>query len=245
VAVLDTALPAALFRRARRAIARLRGERLKQSYWTTFWMALDAQPLHALEEAVLRLARLALPAGHACTGAEWWLGRSHTTDVPIEFHFDQDVKLRDAGGPLRHPATSTVFFFNRVRGGQLAVTDQVAGKRGEPRPAQAGAMEAVAPRANRYAIFDGRLLHGVLDRDGRIPTRKLSGPQGRLRLTLVVNFWTARPTGVPAWSESRAYRALAPTPAARGTAGTGRRTGRRRTRRSGTRAGSSRPRRRP
>lgn len=197
VRVVDAALPPSLFRRAREAIRRLGRERIARSYWTTFWMPLSEEPRHALEEAVLALAREALPKRHGCEGAEWWLGRSYTTDVPIEFHVDQDVKLREAGGPLVHPAISTVLFFNRVRGGQLAVLD-------ESRP-----LQAVPPRANRYAIFEGDRVHGVLDANGRVPTGKLPGPKGRLRLTLVVNFWRSRPTGVPTWTESRAYRRLA------------------------------------
>ena len=213
--VVEEALPPAAFRSLRRAIARLGQERLRQSYWTTFWMPLDALPLHPVEEAVLLLSKLALPARHRCTGAEWWLGRSHTTDVPIELHFDQDVRLREAGGALLHPSISTVLFFNRVRGGQLAITDQRADKRGDPRPARASAMEAVAPRANRYAIFDGDRLHGVLDARGRIPEGKLPGPPGRLRLTLVVNFWKRRPTEVPLWSEAKAYRRLSTAKAGR------------------------------
>ena len=208
VRVVEQALEPALFRRLRTAVGRLGTERLKQSYWTTFWMPLKAPPLHPVEEAVLALSRLALPRGHRCTGAEWWLGRGHTTNVPIELHFDQDVRLREAGGPLVHPAVSTVLFFNRVRGGQLAITDQRPDKRGRPRPARAGAMETVAPRANRYAIFEGDRLHGVLDARGLIPEGRLPGPPGRLRLTLVVNFWRKRPTGVPLWSEARAYRRL-------------------------------------
>ena len=53
------------------------------------------------------------------------------------------------------------------------------------------------PRRNRYAIFAGNLFHGVL-----------GGAKGRLRVTLVVNYWDRRPTGVPTWRESGAYRAL-------------------------------------
>jgi hypothetical protein len=236
VAVRDAALRAALFRRARQAIRRLGGERLRQSYWTTFWMPLEAPARNAIEEVVLALAHLALPAGHGCAGAEWWLGRSHTTDVPIELHFDQDVKLRERGGPLRHPHTSSVLFFNRVRGGQLAVTDQRPGPRGEPCPARAGALQTVAPRANRYAVFAGDLLHGVLDAEGRVPSRRLPGPKGRLRLTLVVNFWRECPTGVLPWSRAKAYRALALTP--RGRAAGRARTGPRSTQSPRTRPGS-------
>jgi hypothetical protein len=224
VQIFERGLPDSLFRRARAAIGRLGGERLKQSYWTTFWMPLDdhasalrlrpaprragsSAPHHALEEAVLALAPLAL-GGRRALGAEWWIGRTYTTRVPIEFHFDQDVKLRDAGGPLVHPLASSVLFFNSVRGGQLAVTDQRPDDRGDPRPARPRALEAVKPRANRYAVFAGDRYHGVLDANGEMPTRALAGPRGRLRITLVVNFWRRRPTDVLTWSESRVYRAL-------------------------------------
>lgn len=200
----EGAAPEALVARARRAIGRLGGERFARSYWTTFWLARGAAPSGPVEELALALWAVARPRG--CVGVEWWLGRSYTTRVPVGFHFDQDVK---AARGLRHPALGSVFFFNRVRGGQLAVTDQVAGPGGAPRPAVPTRLETVAPRRNRYAMFDGRLFHGVLDANGRTPGRPLPGPRGRLRLTLVVNYWTRRPTGVPTFAESRAYRALA------------------------------------
>jgi hypothetical protein len=196
VRVIDSALPDALVRRARAAISRLGRERLRSSYFTTFWLPRDVAPAHALEEAVLALWKLARPRG--CAGAEWWIGRSHTTRVPLEFHFDRDVK----GRLRRHPRLSSVFFFNPVRGGQLAVTDQVPGSGAATR------LETIAPRRNRYAVFAGNLLHGVLDARGRTPGPPLPGPAGRLRVTLVVNYWERRPTGVPTWNESGIYRPL-------------------------------------
>jgi hypothetical protein len=205
VRVVEGALPPALFRSARRAVARLGTERLRESYFTTFWLPRGATPAHAVEEAVAALWPIAAP-GARCTGAEWWIGRSYTTVVPIGFHFDQDVKARSG---LRHPILSSVLFFNRVRGGHLAVTDQRPGPRGEPRPRVPGALQAVAPAPNRYAVFDGRLFHGVLDAEANAPGRRLPGPRGRLRVTLVVNFWARRPTGVPEWRRARSYRALA------------------------------------
>ena len=194
-------------RRARRSIARLADTGLRDSYFTTFWLPRGAPPAHPVEAAVLALWQL---AGVRCAGVEWWVGRSYTTDVPIEFHFDQDVKARRG---LRHPRLSSVFFFNAVRGGQLAITDQVAGPRGAPVPAVPHRLQAVKPRANRYALFSGRLLHGVLDARGQTPLGRLSGPRGRLRVTLVINFWERRPTDVPLWSESRAFRMLGHAPA--------------------------------
>ncbi len=202
--VVEPALPLPLLRRARRAIARLGAERLRESYFTTFWLQHGAPAANAVEEAVRALEPLGRAPG--CAGLEWWIGRSYTNAVPIGFHFDQDVK--SARG-LRHPFLSSVLFFNRVRGGQLAITDQRPGPRGEPRPAQPRQLQAIAPRRNRYVVFPGDLLHGVLDARGQTPgARRLAGPRGRLRVTLVVNFWEARPTGVPTFAESRAYRAL-------------------------------------
>ncbi len=194
--VIDAALPDALVRRARAAITRLGRERLRSSYFTTFWLPRGVAPAHVVEEAALALWKLARPRG--CAGAEWWIGRSHTTRIPLEFHFDQDVK----GRRRRHPRLSSVFFFNPVRGGQLAVTDQIPGGGAATR------LETIPPRRNRYAVFPGNLLHGVLDARGRSPGRRLPGPAGRLRVTLVVNYWERRPTDVPTWDESGIYRSL-------------------------------------
>jgi hypothetical protein len=203
--VVDAAIDPSLLRRARRAIARLGTERLRESYFTTFWLQRGARPSHAIEEAVLALWKLAAP-GESVSGAEWWVGRSYTTAVPIGFHFDQDVKALRA---LSHPVLSSVLFFNSVRGGQLAITDQVPGRGGRPVPAEPTRLQAVKPRANRYAIFRGDRLHGVLDANGNTPgSRALAGPRGRLRVTLVVNYWARRPTAVPAWNESRVYPSL-------------------------------------
>ena len=182
-------------RRARAAIARLGSERLRESYFTTFWLPRGTEPAHAVEEAALALWRR---AGVRCAGIEWWIGRAYTTSVPVEFHFDQDVK----GRKVRHPLFSSVLFFNSVRGGHLAVTDQRPGARAASR------LETVKPRRNRYALFPGDLFHGVLDARGRTPGRRLPGPRGRMRVTLVVNFWNEPPAKVPTWKASRVYRRL-------------------------------------
>jgi hypothetical protein len=195
VRVIEAALPDGMVRRARRAVARLGRQRLAESYFTTFWLPRGARPRNAVEEAVLALSRRARVR---CAGMEWWIGRSYTTRLPIEFHFDEDVK----GDARRQPRISSVFFFNQVRGGQLAVTDAT------PQRPVATRLQAVKPRRNRYALFAGNLLHGVLDARGRTPSRPLPGPRGRLRITLVVNYWQKRPAGVPEWSSRGIYRAL-------------------------------------
>jgi hypothetical protein len=55
----------------------------------------------------------------------------------------------------------------------------------------------IEPRRNRYVVFPGNLFHGVLDDEGRVPRIASRRPRGRVRLTLVVNFWGRRPSGVP------------------------------------------------
>src|SRR5438132_9248803 len=83
--VVEPALAPALFRRALRAVRRLGVSRLRDSYWTTFWLPASAAPAQVVEEAILALAKLAAPRG--CRGMEWWIGRSYTTHVPVGFHF--------------------------------------------------------------------------------------------------------------------------------------------------------------
>jgi hypothetical protein len=207
--VIDGAAPPALVARAARLFTRLGTQRMKEGYWTTFWMPLSARPAHAFEELAVALRPHALakagPEAGRIVGIEWWLGRSYTNHVPLGFHFDLDVKGK---GAVRYPVVSSVFFFNEVRGGQLAITDQRPDARGRAVPEQPTRMEAVEPRPNRYALFEGKLFHGVLDANGHVPGRPLKVPQGRMRRTLVINYWGARPSEVPEWGESRAYRVL-------------------------------------
>ena len=66
------------------------------------------------------------------------------------------------------------------------------------------------PRASELA----RLGRPIKTNDLRTPKSnsffaKLNARFG-LRITLVVNFWAGRPGNVPAWSESKLYRALGP-----------------------------------
>lgn len=211
--VIDAAAPPALVSRAARLFTRLGTQRMKEGYFTTFWFPLGAQPARAPANAFEALALALLPharakagpAAERIAGLEWWLGRSYTNRVPLGFHFDLDVKGK---GAVRYPLVSSVFFFNGVRGGQLAITDQRPDARGRAVPPQPTRMEAIVPKPNRYALFDGELFHGVLDANGHVPGRPLETPPGRMRRTLVINYWAARPSDVPTWAESQAYRVL-------------------------------------
>lgn len=201
----DEALSPALFRRLDRALLAVGRERLSATYRTTFWFPLGAPPASLVEVAALELRAL-VPARAA--GVEWWLSRMRPTCVQVDFHQDHDIHLAERTGRRVHPAVSSVLFFNRVRGGLLAVTAEPP----EPdnpacAPDRLDAMDLVAPAPNRLAVFDGRLTHGVLDDRNRVPSGRDGGP-ARLRRAIVLNWWRRRPEGVPLFSESRSYRPL-------------------------------------
>jgi hypothetical protein len=204
--VLDSALPPALFRRLRRAVMALGMEGIRRTYETTFWFDLDTMPGAVPEQVIEALGERFRRRG--ARGVEWWLSRMWTHDVRVDFHRDRDERLALGGGPDRHPRVSSVLFLNRVRGGALAVTAQRPDARHPalvPLPLEA---DLVGPRPNRLAIFDGRLTHGVLDARNAVPASRLR-TQGELRLTLVMNGWTRRPSGVPTYPQAGVYPALA------------------------------------
>ena len=206
VALHEDALPPVAFRRLVRAVRALGNERLRSTYQTTFWWDLG-EPVCLPEVAAAELRRF-VPPGRRVVGAEWWLSRMRTIDVRVDFHRDRDEKLALRTGMVIHPRWSSILFLNRCRGGLLAVTEA------EPNPENPSLapdrldFDLVAPRPNRFVVFDGRLTHGVLDANNRIPTGRLTGA-GELRLTLVVNWWHRRPEDVPSWTEAKAYRSLA------------------------------------
>jgi hypothetical protein len=204
VHVSDGALPAPFFRRIRSQVRALGGERMRSTYQTTFWFALG-RASSVVEEAVL-LLRSHLPS-QPIAGVEWWLSRMKTNRVGVDFHQDRDEKLVKRSGRVRHPRFSSVLFLNRVRGGALAVTLQSPDGGNPscvPLPLEA---DLVAPRANRLVWFEGNLTHGVLDADNQVPNDKKRGV-GELRLSVVLNWWSQPPSGIPTFSEAGVYAPL-------------------------------------
>ena len=205
VHLLQPALREALFRRLRSRVRAVGAERIRRTYQTTFWFDLNRPPGAVTEEAIVTL-RSVLPIDRV-RGVEWWLSRMWTHDVQVDFHRDRDEALAASTGRERHPRFSSVLFLNRVQGGALAVTAQLPDSRNPalvPWPLEA---DLVAPRPNRLAWFDGRLTHGVLDARNQVPDRKLR-QRGQLRLTLVMNWWSVRPSKVPAFGGAGTYAAL-------------------------------------
>jgi hypothetical protein len=206
VHIHDHALPEADFTRLWRKIRALGKERLRQTYQTTFWFDLG-EPTNVVEQAILELRPL-VPLRRGLAGVEWWLSRMRTTDVQVDFHHDRDEKLALRGGPLVHPRFTSLLYMNRVRGGALAVTKAPPCEDNPSLAPDTHDFDLVAPRPNRFTWFRGELTHGVLDANNQIPNGKLPGTS-RLRVTLVMNWWSQRPTDIPTFSESKVYRSLA------------------------------------
>ena len=207
VAAVDEAVAPQLFERTLASVRRV-GERA--SYGKAFWFSFG-EPCCWPEALAMALAPR-MPDRARLLGVEWWLGRMPTTDVPLEFHHDRDLKLFERSGRLSHPLWSSVFFLNRVRGGSLFVTDQRLVHRGTDYrlvPQTAREFASVRPAPNRFVRFPGRLLHGVLDANDRVPSGRLPGPEARPRLSIVLNWWTRRPLAVRRWSPALAYPELA------------------------------------
>ncbi|HVE86722.1 MAG TPA: hypothetical protein VND93_27885, partial [Myxococcales bacterium] len=204
-----------LFAQVARAVLAVGNERLERTYQTTFWFPLSQRPRSVVEEAALALARRLPRAVRAhVTGVEWWLSRMRTSDVPVDFHRDHDIRRARRGRGVAHPVLSSVLFLNRARGGLLAVTaDPPDPRRPSCAPARLDRMDLVRPSPNRFAAFDGRLTHGVLDHRNQVPDRarpKASErARGPLRLAIILNWWTSRPWSVPRFADLRAYPPLA------------------------------------
>ncbi len=207
VQLVDDALPSAEFARLLRGIERLHGERLRAGYQTTFWYDLETPPTNLVERAVGRL-RAYLPSTKNVRGVEWWLSRTRTSNVKVDFHRDRDNAWFDAHQVERHPTWSTVLYLNRCRGGLLAVTRDPPNPENPAFAPDRHEFDLVTPAPNRFAMFSGRLTHGVLDARNQIPGPRLP-TERQWRLAIAINFWRARPMQVPTFSESRHYRSLA------------------------------------
>jgi hypothetical protein len=202
----EPALPPRLFSRLRRAVGKVRDERLRTTYQTTFWF--DFGRPGCLPELAILALREQVPARAGLAGAEWWLSRMYATDVQVDFHQDRDERLALSGGPDVHPSFSSVLFLNRVRGGALVVTAEPPCEDNPARSPAGRAWDLVAPRPNRFVLFPGSLTHGVLDAHNQVPTRRLREP-ARLRQALIINWWRHRPAGIPSFASRGVYRSMA------------------------------------
>ncbi|KAI8839274.1 hypothetical protein BC829DRAFT_492846 [Chytridium lagenaria] len=144
---------------------------------------LHTPPKTALDQIIHQLHANAIslfPAAAEAKYAEWWAHcRPHADGH--QFHFDSDDEGRERveGGKPHHPIVSSVLYLTEVEGlgGPTVVTNQRIGDGLATR----GWM--VAPRLNRFAVFDGKVLHGV------VPGRGFWPNNDDRRVTFMVAFW--------------------------------------------------------
>ena len=112
-------------------------------------------------------------------GAEWWVQLVNPND-PIGFHVvsccaalsiphamhccitqDKDESVASNKQYLKHPIWSSVFYLTDIGGGTLIPNQWSPWGNGyEPNKPEEG--EWVFPKKNKYMLFDGTLLHGVV-----------------------------------------------------------------------------------
>jgi hypothetical protein len=131
-----------------------------------------------------------------------------TSNVQVDFHRDRDEALALRTGRVVHPTYSSVLFLNRCQGGLLAVTPRLPCEANPACAPQKLDFQLIRPHPNRYALFSGRLTHGVLDARNEIPLRRLPR-EPDLRLAVAINYWIRPPTEVPSFQARRLYRPLA------------------------------------
>ncbi|KAI9336622.1 hypothetical protein DFJ73DRAFT_798643 [Zopfochytrium polystomum] len=168
------------------------------------------------ESAALRTARV----------AEWWAhSRPHSHAHQLHFDSDDEGNRRTGAGKPRHPVFSSVLYLgdggddggegeDNVEdepcvGGPTLVTNQ---RLGDPL-ADRGWL--VMPRVNRFVVFDGAVLHGVIPGRGPVPATH------RRRVSFMVAFWpdlTVAPASTATPGSARRFpplgRAPPPGPAA-------------------------------
>jgi len=148
----------------------------------TRWFPLGAEPRTALEAAILHLAQLA-KTGPRLAGFEYWV-QTIGSSAPLGFHVDKDEAVASLERYLLHPLWSSVFYVTRTGGGTL-VTNQLSPNGNGYEPVQAAEAVWSFPEPNKFLLFNGTLLHGV------VPSSGSSGSQQRI--TFLVNFWHVRP----------------------------------------------------
>ena len=171
----------------------------------TFWMPLERtrDPRNGVERAVACLA--ASPALRRAglrleriAGVEWWIQDVAPDEPPKVFHTDCDMQTArsdEVGTPTAvHPAVGGVLYLGDS-GGATAVFGQtrrpICGGGGATslRPRFPREIAVVHPRRNRLLLFEGDRYHAVLSPSA--PPTNITGQ----RVTLLVNWWTARPNG--------------------------------------------------
>lgn len=186
----NDALPAPLFPLLERDVLavsewELRQPALPSGKRRTRWLPIGQTPKTALEEAVLHLAEIAKP-DISCIGYEWWIQRIKSHE-PLGFHVDKDESIATHQMRLVHPLWSSVFYVTDIGGGTL-ITDQFSPEGNGYVPEQPTEGSWSFPKKNKYLVFNGTLLHGVIKSD-----HSIDPAAGRERITFLINYWPYKP----------------------------------------------------
>ena len=181
---------------------------LRPSPFFSYVHSLDGPPLTGFDRVLRLLHQRAVAAGFARAAqaryVEWWAHcRPH--GVGHQVHFDSD---NEGSGGVRNPLVSSAFYLTGGGvGGPTLVTDQRRVGEGSGL-ARRGWL--VLPEVNRYLLFDGRLLHGVIPGRGvaaidarqppaQQPAQQPAQPpglemglvhsEGARRISVMVAFW--------------------------------------------------------
>jgi len=154
----------------------------------TRWMPLGATPRTALEEAILHLAKLAKADPARLVGFEWWV-QAIGGAAPLGFHVDKDEAVASHEKYLLHPLWSSVFYVTSTGGGTL-ITNQYSPRGNGYEPEVATEAAWSFPEENKFLLFNGTLLHGVVPGSA---TGTGGTGQGIERITFLVNFWHVKP----------------------------------------------------
>ncbi len=186
IRVIDQALDAIDLDRIVSAVRGIGDENIKEGYNTTFWYPRNQPPGNIAEETINELMHLARPPDE-CIGTEWWLGRLRP-GKKLRLHFDRDLTRSRKFGKHEYPLLGSIFYLNSYPNTPTVIQGQIPG--GDPKtpfPEEPLFKEEVDAVANRYAVFRGNLLHGVVSKDA------VDMPSGEYRMTLLVNYWHVRP----------------------------------------------------
>lgn len=163
----------------------------------TRWFPAGKRPKLAVEEAIRHLERLVQPGQGKFTyaGAEWWCqivdaGPSGS----LGFHLDKDEAIASDEHYLVHPEWSSIFYITPV-GGCTLIFDQFSPNGNGYYPEEPEEAEFVCPEENKYVVFNGTLLHGVVPgRSDHIQAARSAGlSPPRQRVTFLVNWWGRKP----------------------------------------------------
>jgi len=203
VSLFDGALPGLLLRDLREAFRDnapfWRAHNYPSSGYFSYYFPMDKRaPINIIESTIkhhlLPLVRRGF--GHTLdnsphyVGAEWWVHKrvfdnssKYTHGHVLHFDSDQEAFYKRGVKRLSH-VSSVMYLAGEVGGPTLVIPETVDEHQTKP------AKEAwrVKPGTNRYAVFPGQYLHGVLP-SKLVPVEdSVDGKRGQ-RLTLLVAFW--------------------------------------------------------